>query len=133
MDIAVQGCVAYMYALSRQKPYLSVLRHTEVIFQTKQTGKQLRGENTSKFFQRMFHCTYKSTICKLYPCHLVHMLHVMSPYMFYNLVFPHIRHTVAIHKPSSFGKSVILVNFMYHDLVNFQFSFSGTWCGFLSS
>ena len=133
MDIAVQCGVAYVDALSGKQSYLSVLRHTEVIFQTEQTGKQFRGENTSKFFQRMFHCAYKSSVCKLYPCHLIHMLHVMSPYMFYNPVFPHIRHTVAVHEPSSFGKRVILVHFMYYHFVNFQFGFHGTWCSFLSS
>lgn len=86
----------------------------------------------AKVFQRMFHGACESAVRKLYPCHLVNMLHVISPYMFYDPVFPHIRHTVAVHKPSPFWKRVILVHFMYYHLVNFQFCFPGTWCGFLS-
>ena len=132
MDIAVQRGIAYVDTLSCKQSYLSVLRHAEVIFQTKQTGKQFRREDTSKVFQRMFHGACESAVRKLYPCHLVNMLHVISPYMFYDPVFPHIRHTVAVHKPSPFWKRVILVHFMYYHLVNFQFCFPGTWCGFLS-
>ena len=132
MDIAVQCGVAYVDALSCKQPYLSVLLHAEVVFQTEQTGKQFRREYASKVFQRMSHRAREGTVCKLYPCRLVHMLHVMDPHMFYDPVFPHIRHTVALHEPSPFGKRVILVHFMYHNLVNFQFGLRGTRCGFLS-
>ncbi len=44
MDIAVQRGLAAVDAFSCKQSYLSVLRHTEVIFQTKQTGKQIRGK-----------------------------------------------------------------------------------------
>lgn len=133
MDIAVQRGIAYVDALSCKQSYLSVLGHAEVIFQTKQTGEQFRREDTSKIFQRMLHGACEGAVCKLYPRHLVHMLHTMSPYMFYNSVFPHIRHTVTVHEPSSFGKSVVLVHFMNHHLVHLQSGLSGTWRGFLSS
>ncbi len=52
MDIAVQRGIAYVDAFSCKQSYLSVLRHTEVIFQTKQTGKQIRGKDSSKGFSR---------------------------------------------------------------------------------
>ena len=78
MDIAVQRGVAYVDAFSCKQSYLPVLRHAEVIFQAKQTGKQFRGENTSKVFQGMLHRVSESAVRKLYPCHLVHMLHVMG-------------------------------------------------------
>ena len=48
-----------------------------------QTGKQFRRKDSSKIFQRMFHRVHESPVCKLYLCHLVHMLHIISPYMLY--------------------------------------------------
>ncbi len=52
MDIAVQRGVAYVDAFSCKQSYLPVLRHAEVIFQAKQTGKQFRGRRYLQGFSR---------------------------------------------------------------------------------
>ncbi len=120
MDIAVQRGVVYVDAFCSKQCYLSAIWHSEVICQTKQTGKQIRGKDSSKVFQGMLHRVSESAVCKLYPCHLVHMLHVMSMHMFYKPVFPHISHSVTLHKPCTIRELVIVFYFMNNYFIHLQ-------------
>ena len=58
------------------------------------------------------------------------MFHVMGTHMFYKPVFPHISHSVAVHKPCTIRELVIVFYFMYHYLVHLQPGLFRTWCGF---